>query len=141
MPDKNILKHKDLFPVNLKSLLKGNIYRNVNICSQSAEQIEQARLLQIKEKRNEWADYNQQFNTSFSEDNGLERISKYFEKLEKSTNIAVEKFLAGEFAETSLNLSENKNYEAASTPKMEQNKDYEAAPTSAKNNSYNTDKQ
>ncbi|MBQ2349883.1 MAG: hypothetical protein II393_01235 [Cytophagales bacterium] len=95
-------EHKDLFPVNLKTLLKGNIYRNVNICSHRAEQIEEALLLQKKEKRNEWANYNQSFSDYNTNNNVLEIISKYFEKMEKSTNIAVEEFLRGEISDKSI---------------------------------------
>ena len=103
MSKKEPIKHKDLFPVDLKTLLKGNIYRNVNICSRRAEQIEEARLLQMKEKRNEWINYNQQFMGFNIESSTLERISKYFEKMEKATNIAVEEFLAGDLSVDNVN--------------------------------------
>ena len=90
----------DIKKIDLISLTKTNIYKNVVLCSKRAQQIDLAQNNKRREKLKDWEDYNQRFSFLRNDDENIpQKISRTFEKLNKATNIAIEEFEEGKIKE------------------------------------------
>lgn len=90
----------DIEKIDLSSLTKTNIYKNVVLCSKRAQQIDSAQNNKRREKLKDWEDYNHRFSFLRNDDENIpQKISRTFEKLNKATNIAIEEFEEGKIKE------------------------------------------
>ena len=90
----------DIEKIDLSSLTKTNIYKNVVLCSKRAQQIDSAQNNKRREKLKDWEDYNHRFSFLRNDDENIpQKISRTFEKLDKATNIAIEEFEEGKIKE------------------------------------------
>lgn len=71
----------------------GNVYESVVICSKMADQVNADIRKELYKKLEEFATYNDNLEEIHENREQIE-VSKYYEKLSKPTNIAIEEFMA-----------------------------------------------
>lgn len=102
----------DIEKIDLALLTKTNIYKNVVLCTKRAQQIDLEQNNKRREKLKDWDDYNQRFSFLQNNDENIpQKISRTFEKLDKSTNISIKEFEEGKIHEVNKEKGsqENKN--------------------------------
>ena len=91
---------ENLKPLNMKLFSQENKYKNVIGCIKRVKQLEFERERKNHQKLDEWITY---VNNSYNDDNKVSdispriKLSRYFEKLPKVTNIALEEFMNHKF--------------------------------------------
>jgi len=109
---------ENLTPLNMNLFSQSNTYRNVIGCIKRAKQLEFERERRNHQKLDEWITY---VNNSYNDDNKVAdispqiKISRYFEKLPKVTNIALREFCNNDFVIT--NKEEEEEEEKAKEEK------------------------
>ena len=100
----------DIENVDLASLTRDNIYKNVVLCTKYAQKIESEQNNRRNLKLKDWSDYNSRF--SYLQNSGEERIpeeiSRMFEREQKSTNLAIQEWEEGKIEESKKDTSSDK---------------------------------
>ncbi len=92
----------------------GNVYESVVICSKMADQVNADLRKELYEKLDEFATYNDNLEEIHENREQIE-VSKYYEKLPKPTNIAIEEFMDDNvyYASQENSVKSNKTVELA----------------------------
>lgn len=97
----------------------GNVYESVVICSKMADQVNADIRKELYKKLEEFATYNDNLEEIHENREQIE-VSKYYEKLPKPTNIAVEEFMNDNVYYTTQDFSIKKDeVEAEAEPEPE----------------------
>jgi len=82
----------------------GNVYESVVICSKMADQVNSDIRKELYKKLEEFSTFNDNLEEIHENREQIE-VSKYYEKLPKPTNIAVEEFMEGNVYYTSQDIN------------------------------------
>ena len=82
----------------------GNVYESVVICSKMADQVNSDIRKELYKKLEEFSTFNDNLEEIHENREQIE-VSKYYEKLPKPTNIAVEEFMNGNVYYTSQDIN------------------------------------